>query len=130
MPEQRDLPAKPGANVPITDSPWFWLLVFCAAGLLFLAAIWPRYAARQRRLEMQFRAREEILQRQATGDTAARPPGAEGEAPPPAPGELIIPLWPVLVVVAALGILSACLLWRSRRRAGVSNSRFEPGNPP
>jgi hypothetical protein len=129
MPHPSDPPAKPGANAPITDSPWFWLLVFCAAGLLFLAAIWPRYAARQRRLEMQYRAREEILHRQATGDAAARPPGAEGEAPPPAPGELIIPLGPVLVLVAVLGAVSAFLLWRSRR-LGVSHPRSEPPTPP
>jgi hypothetical protein len=95
---------------------------------LFLAAIGPRYAARQRRLEMQFRAREEILHRQATGDAAARPPGAEGEALPPAPGELIIPLWPVLALVAALGALSAGLLWRSRLRASIAHARAEPEN--
>ena len=79
---------------------------------------------------MQYRARVEILERQASGDAAARPPGAEGDAPPPAPGELIIPLWPVLVLVGTLGALSTALLWRSRRRARISSARYGAGDRP
>ena len=106
-------PARP----PVTDSPWFWVAVFCAAGVMFLLAIWPQYAARQRRLEMQFRARQEILERQAAGETAARAPGDEGDAAPPPAGQLLIPLWPLVLVVATLCALAATLLWRTRGRA-------------
>jgi hypothetical protein len=119
MSRQRDPPAEPGVirKTPITDSPWFWVAVFCAAGMMFLLVIWPRYAARQRRLEMQYLARQEIARRHAEGDSAARPPGQEGDAPPPAVGELIIPLWPLMVPLTALLVISAVILWRGRRRA-------------
>jgi hypothetical protein len=113
--------------MPITDSPWFWAMLFCAVGVVLLLVISPRYAPRQRRLEMQYRAREEMLRRGAEGETAPRPAGQEGAAPPPAPGELIIPLWP-LVAVFTLGMLaSAALLHRSRRPRPTSP--LPPGGP-
>lgn len=101
-------------------------MVFCAAGLLFLLAIWPQYAARQRRLEMQYLARKEIVRRDVAGESPARAVGDEGEAPPPAPGELIIPLWPLLVPLAVLGALSATFVWRGRRRAADLARRTQP----
>jgi hypothetical protein len=104
-------------RVPITDSPWFWVLVFSSAGAICLAVITPQYFARQRRLEMQFLAREEILERQARGDAGARPPGQEGGAAPPAIGELMIPLWPLLGGCVALMLFSTVMLVRSRRPA-------------
>lgn len=114
-----DPPPSSSAKSTLTDSPWFWVMVFCAAGVLFLLAIWPQYAARQRRLEMQYLAREEIVRRQAAGE-AARLPGEEGDAPPPAAGELIIPIWPLLVPLTVLAAVSATLLWRQARRRARS----------
>jgi hypothetical protein len=85
--------------------------------------MWPRYAARQRRLEMQYRAREEIVRRQAAGESAAREPGREGDAPPPAAGELIIPLWPLAVPLVTLMAVAAALLWRSQRLSAERTRR-------
>ena len=121
------LPPSPG-KTPITDSPWFWVAVFCAAGMMFLLVIGPQYAARQRRLEMQYLARQEIMRRQAEGENAARAVGQEGDAAPPAVGELIIPLWPLLLGVTALFSISAVILWRGRQRANRAGraGRGEP----
>lgn len=100
---------------PLTDSPWFWVAAFCAAAMMFLMIMAPQYAARQRRLEMQFLAREEIVRRQAAGE-GPRPTGQEGAARPPAVGELIIPLWPLWVPTSLLFLLAAYFLWRTRRK--------------
>ena len=108
------------AQPSITDSPWFWVMLFCAFGVVFLLAIWPRYSARQRRLEMQFMAREEVVRRQAAGESPTRAAGEEGNAPPPSPGELISPLWPLVLLLAALVAFSATMLWRSRPLAKLS----------
>src|SRR5947209_3780978 len=90
-------PHKSRAAQPaITDSPWFWVAIFSAAGVMFLVAFSPKYAARQRRLEMQYYARQEITRRQVEGSGPAHGPGQE--AAPPAPGELIIPLWPLVAL--------------------------------
>jgi hypothetical protein len=105
---------QPPTARPITDSPWFWALVFSAAGLVCVLVIMPQYEKRQRRLEMQYMAREEILRRQAEGEPAAREAGQEGEAAPPAVGELIIPIWPLAsLCVAGMG-LASYMLWKSR----------------
>ena len=121
------VPPSP-SKTPITDSPWFWVAVFCAAGMMFLLAIGPQYAARQRRLEMQYLARQEIVRRQAEGESAARAAGQEGDAAPPVVGELIIPLWPLLLGITALFVISAVLLWHGRRRANRAGraGRGEP----
>jgi hypothetical protein len=103
------------------------MMLFCAFGIVFLLVIWPHYRARQRRLEMQFMARQEIVRRQAAGESAAREPGAEGDAPPPALGELIIPLWPLELLLVALTAISGTMLWRSRRAAAPSGGDFRPG---
>jgi hypothetical protein len=90
-------------------------MLFSAGAVVVLLVMSPRYGPRQRRLEMQYQARQEILRRQAAGESAAREPGQEGDAPPPAAGELIIPLWPLAVLFAILLAVSAALLWRSQR---------------
>ncbi len=118
------------APAPVTDSPWFWVLLFSAAGIVCLLLIAPQYGKRQRRLEMQYMAREEMLRRQAAGEPAAREAGQEGEAPPPAVGELIIPIWPLMSL--CLGVMGfACyMLWRSRVEAEPSDDPFQPRGSP
>ncbi len=59
--------------------PWFWVMIFSAAGVLFLLAFSAKYAARQRRLEMQYYARQEITRRQVEGTT---PPAGAPKARP------------------------------------------------
>jgi tryptophan-rich sensory protein len=108
-----------------SDSPWFWVMLFSAAGVMFLLAFSPKYGARQQRLEMQYYARQEITRRQVEG------PGASGpEAEPPAPGELIIPLWPLVALFSASFAISAALAWRSTRRAVAPASRQGRGAEP
>jgi hypothetical protein len=105
-------------------------MLFCAAGTVFLLAAWPQYAKRQRRLEMQYHARQEIARRQVEGTAPAREPGEEGSAPPPVAGELIISLWPLVALFAALFAISAALLWRNRRPWAVASSQPIDGAEP
>ncbi len=114
----------------LTDSPWFWVLLFSAAGIVFLLAFSPKYAERQRRLEMQYYARQEIARRQVEGTDEARQPGQEGAAPPPAAGELIIPLWPLLLVFGAMFAFSAARLWQGARLGAGRASRPGDGDEP
>jgi len=103
------------SRAALTDSPWFWVMVFAAMGVVLLLVIMPKYSKRQSRLELQYQARQEIHRRQVEGTPARREPGQEGEAPPPAQGDLIIELWPLALAFSALFLLAAAMLIRSRR---------------
>lgn len=62
-PNQRE--SEPRTRAPVTDSPWFWLVLFVAGALAALVAIGPKHAYRQARLERMNDTREEILRRAA-----------------------------------------------------------------
>ena len=104
----------PPVRPPITDSLWFWLALFSVGGIAAVLLIEQQYRPRQRRLEMQYRAQEEILRRHAEGEPAARGAGMEGDAPPPTERELIIPLWPLIGVCLLVFATSVYMIWRGR----------------
>ena len=103
-----------------TDSPWFWAAAFAYFGLVWLAAIGPKYAQRQEAVERRFEARQEIARRRASGElklntgpdaepVAIDPDATSRDAEPP-PHELRVSLEPLvfllaLVLEAALGKL-------------------------
>jgi hypothetical protein len=120
-------PTSP-ARAPITDSVWFWLALFSLGGIVAVLLIEQQYRPRQRRLEMQYRAQEEILRRQAAGEATARPVGEEGDAPPPTDRELIIPLWPLIAACLLVFASSVYMIWRERRTfiSEKTPSRDEP----
>lgn len=127
--------ASNSSRPPLTDSPWFWVLLFAVAGLIALLAIAPRYSPRQRRIEMQYMAREEMLRRRAEGEPVARETGLEGDAAPPAADELIIPLWPLGMALLLVIAVSSAMLWRvqqvniSRHDSSHQNNGTANGEP-
>jgi hypothetical protein len=92
------------------------MMLFSAAGLVVLLIAWPKYSERQRRLELQYHARQEIARRRVEGEPQARETGQEGQTAPPAKGELLITLWPIAVVLVVLLAFSAAMFRRDRRR--------------
>lgn len=96
------------ARTPITDSPWFWVLVFSLMGIGALAAIGGKYGRRQAGIERQYQARERVAE--------AGPEGAAHTAPRPyaTPGETLIPLWPLAVVLGIVAIFATTMLVRGR----------------
>jgi hypothetical protein len=90
-------------------------MVFSAAALVILAIAWPKYVRRQGRLELQYYAGEEITRRRVQGEPAARESGHEGNEPPPAAGELIVSLWPIVALLSGLLLFSAFMYRRDRR---------------
>jgi len=113
---------SPDPRPPLTDSGWFWALLFSLMGLVGIALIAPKWDWRQRQLESRYLGREEAAlerQRRAAGlepvdlaDSAAAPEQA-------APGR-IVPAWTLVAVAAAATAGSAAMLWRERRTGPVS----------
>ena len=102
------------------------MMLFCAAGLVVLLVIWPKYLKRQGRLELQYHAGQEITRRRLEGAQQPREPGAEGSEAPPAEGEVLITLWPLSAVLVALLVVSAVMFRRGRRLPHGEPSSNEP----
>jgi hypothetical protein len=100
---------------PITDSPWFWVLVFSLMGLGALAAISGQYGKRQSRLERQYQARERIAE-DAVGDPGRREYSTSDAT--------LIPLWPLAVGLGGVVLFASVMLVRERLNRG----RGRPGS--
>ena len=70
--------AESSRPVPLTDSPWFWLLLFATAALAALSVIGPKHLWRQARIERMQHGRD--VSRQSVGA-----PGQAQLEPVPAP---------------------------------------------
>jgi hypothetical protein len=93
---------------PITDSPWFWVLMFSLMGMGALAAISGKYGKRQAGIERQYQARERVAE--------AGPEGAAQTAPRPysTADDTLIPLWPLAVVLGAIAVSATAMLVRGK----------------
>jgi hypothetical protein len=105
---------------PLTDSPWFWVLAFSLTALGALAAIsfsgW--YGKRQTRLELQYQARERVAEKiNAENSPAAgeRIDDSEARHPFVTPGNNLITLWPLAVLLGAVATVAATMLYRASR---------------
>jgi Flp pilus assembly protein TadB len=58
----------------LSDSPWFWLLMFGAAGVAALAVIGPKHVRRQERLVRMQAARERVQTAAAKAADGSQPP--------------------------------------------------------
>jgi hypothetical protein len=105
----------------VTESPWFWVLMFSGMALAALLAIGPKYGGRQARLERQYQARERIAEGSSgnsetldarTNDQAQRRDLASAE-------DTLVPLWPLAVILSVVMILAAIMLYRGRRTAAL-----------
>lgn len=107
---------------PITDSPWFWVMLFALMALGAIVAIGGKYGRRQAGIERQFQARQRIVEQQVAGNSpaaASRTTAQEHGSPPrdfSQPGETLVPLWPLAAVLVLVALFAAGMLWRSRRQ--------------
>ena len=107
---------------PLTDSPWFWVLVFSLMALGALVAMGPKYSRRQTAIERNYQARERIAERIGTngGANKSRESDAPVERRELATAEnRLIPLWPLAVILIVVAVFSAIMLYRGRGRPGT-----------
>jgi hypothetical protein len=111
----------------ITDSPWFWVLAFSLMALLALVAIGGKYARRQTRLELQYQARERIADGRAEENKSAAESRTNDQAIRrdfSAPGDNLIPLWPLAAVLIVISIFSLVMLRRGPRSGSHGADAF------
>jgi hypothetical protein len=98
----------------VTDSPWFWALLFSLMALVGLGLISPKFDIRQRQIEGRFLGRQQAAEeraRRAAGlppvDLAEQAQERDAVAP-----KRIVPLWTLATLAAVAAGGSALMLRR------------------
>jgi hypothetical protein len=121
-----------GANEqsPLTDSPWFWALTFSLMGLLALAAVGfsGKYQNRQAKIELQYQARERVAEKltaENKGTEGERTDNSEARRPFATPGNNLITLWPLAMLLGIVAVVAGAMLYRGRGRPGSPERDIE-----
>jgi hypothetical protein len=109
----------------ITDSLWFWVLVFALMGLLVLAVLdfGGKYSGRQAAIERQYQARERVAEKLTAENNPQDIPRIDDQSarrPFATPGNNLITLWPLAVLLGIVAIVAAAMLYRSRATIRLS----------
>jgi len=102
---------------PLSDSGWFWALMFSVMALVAVGVIGPKWDWRQRQLEGRYLGREQAAverQRRTSGLDPVDLAETAVEREAVAPGR-IVPAWTLASLAAAAAAASAFMLWRERR---------------
>jgi hypothetical protein len=97
--------------VSVTESPWFWVMLFSLAGLAAVATVGPKFEQREASIEEKFHARERAMGRETfdkPGDEAA--PSATPAWKP------IYTLGPIAAVLMCLAVVGMVNVMRFHRR--------------
>ena len=101
-------PTSPGRR-SITDSPWYWMHLFCIAALVGLVLVGPRFSQRQAGVERKFQGRQRASLKKA---------GQNPDTPMSTPENRHVQLLPLYLLVGAGAIVSWVALWLTRLRPG------------
>ena len=94
----------------ITDSPWYWVYLFCTAGAIALVLAGPKFAARQSQIERNSEDRLQVAR------SVAKQQRNSSEQEPGPQTATRITLWPLYVVLGCGLSLAWFNLWRGHQR--------------
>ena len=106
----------------ITDSPWYWVYLFCTAGAVALLLAGPKFAARQAQIERNSEARLQVAQQVASQQINVAE--QEGEQPT----STRITLWPLYVALGFVLSVAWFNLWRRHKRGQAAVESSLPGS--
>jgi hypothetical protein len=101
----------------ITDSAWFWVLIFSLMGLVAIFAMHGKYGRRQANIERNYQARERVAEKVAAENNLTEPDrtdNLEVRRDFATPDNQLVPLWPLAILLALVAVVAACMLYRAR----------------
>lgn len=100
----------------ITDSPWFWALLFSLMSLVGIGLIGPKFDVRQRQIEGRFLGRERLAVERSRRASGLPPIDLAEEARDRdvAQPRRIVPLWTLATAAGLAAIGSGIMLRRER----------------
>ncbi|MFN9370107.1 MAG: hypothetical protein ACK6CT_15305, partial [Planctomycetia bacterium] len=107
---------------PLTDSPWFWALVFTLTALVAIGLIAPKFVVRQRQVEGRYLGRQALADERARRAAGLPPVDLAEQARDRelVQQERIVPLWTRASGAALAAAGAAWMLWRERRAPPLS----------
>ena len=106
----------------VTETPWFWLMLFSLAGLAAVATIGPKFDRREQSIETKFHARERGLGRESVAQ--------EADAPAQIPvWDPIFTLGPIAAVLGGVALVSMVGVIRFHRRKWIVLQNHYPDRP-
>jgi hypothetical protein len=100
-------------QAPVTDSPWFWVLIFSLMALFILVLMGPKIGRRQAKIELNYQARERAAAEQDAGNNPARGERSDELADRRAfatPEHTLVPLWPLTTILLVVVLISWAML--------------------
>ena len=90
-----------------TDSPWFWVCLFSAGGVVALVLGAGRISIRQAQIEREYRAR------QLSGAAVL---ADDVKQPLPQASRTRITIWPLLIALSGIVVIAWSILWWQRQK--------------
>jgi len=109
----------------ITDSAWFWVLVFALMALVALFAMSGKYGRRQANIERNYQARTRVAEQVATENNSGDPDRMdhlEVRRDFSTPDENLVPLWPLAVLLGLAAVVASAMLYRAHLRGEFNSS--------
>jgi hypothetical protein len=124
----------------LTDSPWFWVLMFSLVALLALGVIAGsgRYGRRQATLERQYQARQRVAEKLVERDHYGNPvpvnktpriPRTQDDVVPlpyATPENTLLPLWPLAALLVMIAAAAGLILRREYHRSVSLANKSSP----
>jgi hypothetical protein len=98
-------------TAPVTDSPWYWALIFALAALAAIFTIGPKFERRQEVIETKFHGRE-----RAQGRESKESPPTQTAESDAHPWSRVFTLGPLILTITIIALVAFAAVARLQNR--------------